>query len=166
MYACEGSYKLQCPLGYFRGQAWQAWRHRLTGIGWWNWCATPDTWAPDAGYTTVYKGDGVIPSKRWEAIRDGIEDYGMLTVLKEATDAASEAKSHPEAVQASRRLLAEDAAVIADFCAGDEYATLPGIDGLRGVRLVSDQRWGAIQEVRRKMAALLALLTTEGRPPH
>jgi len=161
MYACEGSYKLQSPLGYFRGQAWQAWRHGLSGVGWWSWCATADTWAPDAGYTTVYQGDGVIPSKRWEAIRDGIEDYGMLTALKRAADAAAAADRRPNAVQAARRLFAEDAAAIADFCAGDEYATIPGIDGLRGVRPVSDLRWRSIQAVRREMAALLGELATE-----
>jgi len=159
MYACEGSDKLQCPLGYYRGQGWQAWRHGLSGVGWWSWCASAKTWSHDSGYTMVYQGDGVVPSKRWEAVRDGIEDYGMLQVLDRAAEAAAKADRAREAVRAARRLLTEDAAEIADFCAGDEYSTLPGIDGLRGVRPVADRRWQAIQAARRQIAEFLAQLT-------
>jgi hypothetical protein len=159
MFACEGSYRVQSPLGYFRSQTWQAWRLGLEGVGWWNWCSVPDTQAPDADYTTIYRRDGaVIASKRWEAIRDGIEDHGILRVLKQRADAAAKLGPNPWAVGEARRILGDGVAEISVFAAGDEYATLPGVDGLAGMRPRSDERWGAIQSVRREIAAALEVL--------
>ena len=40
-------------------------------------------------YLLIYQGNGVVSSKRWEAVRDGIEDYAMLQVLKHAVSNAS-----------------------------------------------------------------------------
>ena len=159
MYECEGSVKHQSPLAYYRGQAWLAWQHGLTGIGFWNWCRDPDPWSHDAEYSLVYPGDGIVSSKRWEAVRDGIEDYAMLLALKRAADGAVEAGHLPEAVEAARKLLTEDAAGIGAFCGGDGHGTLPGIEGAPGVRKVADERWRAIQTVRRNMAELLAVLS-------
>jgi len=154
MYECEGNAKHQSPLAYYRGQAWLAWHHGLTGIGFWNYCVGPEPWYHKGEYTMIYQGDGVVPSKRWEAARDGIEDYSMLCALKHATDAAAKAGVAPQAVKAARQILAKDAAIIAAYCGGDAHGTLPGIDGPRGGRIVADQRWKAIQEARRKIAEL------------
>ncbi len=158
MYECEGNVKHQSPLAYYRGQAWLAWHQGLTGIGFWNYCVGPDPWYEKGEYTMIYQGDGVVPSKRWEAVRDGIEDYSMLCVLKRAADAAEKAGVAPQAVKAARQVLSKDAAIIAAYCGGDEHGTLPGIDGPRGGRIVADQRWKAIQKARRKTAELIPKL--------
>ncbi len=155
MYECEGSAKLQSPLAYYRAQAWLAWHHGLTGIGFWNYCVGPEPWYEKGEYTMIYPGDGVVTSKRWEAVRDGIEDYGMLWRLRQAADVAAKAGKHAETVARARKLLAEQAAVIAAYCGGDEDNTLPGVDGMPGQRVVADQRWKTIRQVRREIASLL-----------
>ena len=157
-YECEGNAKHQSPLGYYRGQSWLAWRHGLTGIGFWNYCIGPEPWYEKGEYTMIYQGDGVVPSKRWEAVRDGIEDYGMLLSLKRAADAAQAAQRAPQAVKAARRVLAEDATIIAAYCGCDDDGTLPGVDGAPGGRVLADKRWRTIQAARRKIADLLAKL--------
>ena len=158
-YECEGNAKHQSPLGYYRGQAWLVWHHGLTGIGFWNYCVGPEPWYHKGEYTMIYQGDGVVPSKRWEAVRDGIEDYSMLAALRQAADAAEAASRAPEAVKAARQILSKDAAAIAAYCGGVEHGTLPGVDGARGGRIVADKRWSTIRSTRRKIAKLLAKLT-------
>lgn len=162
-YECEGDAKHQSPLAYYRGLAWLAWRHGLTGIGFWNYCVGPEPWYEKGEYTMIYQGDGVVPSKRWEAVRDGIEDYSMLVELKKAADAAEAAGRVPEAVKSAKTLLNEDAAAIAAFCGSEDEGTLPGPDGPRGDRVVADRRWKAIQVARRKMATLLDQLAPATR---
>ncbi len=162
-YECEGGAKHQSPLAYYRGLAWLAWHHGLTGFGFWNYCVGPEPWYEQGEYTMVYQGDGVVPSKRWESVRDGIEDYGMLTELKKAADTAAAANRLPESVKAARTLLASDAAIIAAYCGSDDEGTLPGPDGPRGDRLVADRRWKVIQTARRTMAKLLDQLAPAAR---
>jgi len=75
------------PLQGYRLQAWRAYRHKATGIGFW---AYADTGASGSGwddldgsrpdYSVVYEGRGdIISSKRWEAWREGVEDYQLLS---------------------------------------------------------------------------------------
>ncbi len=162
-YECAGNAKHQSPLGYYRGQAWLAWHHGLTGIGFWSYCtSSADPWyRPQAtlDYLLIYPGQGVVPSKRWEAIRDGIEDYGMLTALREAVAkkrTASNARQKEK--KQAEKLLGEQASAIGRFCGLEEEGTEPGKEGLPGARRTADRRWQQIQRVRREMAALLAKL--------
>ncbi len=75
------------PLGHYRVQAWLAFEYGLTGSGFWcyNSNNVNNLWrvnAPD-DYDAVYNdGTGIIPSRRWEASRDGVEDYHLLMMLK------------------------------------------------------------------------------------
>ncbi len=162
-YECDGNAKHQSPLGYYRGLAWLAWHHELTGIGFWTYCTSPyDPWyRPEKqfDYLLIYQGHGVVPSKRWEAVRDGIEDYSMLLALQSAADAAEREGKTPEAVAKARALLDEGATGIAQFCGLDEAGTLPGKDGEPGVRTTTDARWNAIQTFRADLAITLATLT-------
>ncbi|MFV2069115.1 MAG: glycoside hydrolase domain-containing protein, partial [Pirellulales bacterium] len=155
-YECAGNAKHRSPLGYYRGQAWLAWHHGLTGIGFWSYCtSSADPWyRPQAtlDYLLIYQGKGVVSSKRWEAIRDGIEDYSMLTTLREAVAKGAIAA---DALPAARKLLGEEASVIARFCGLDNDGTEPGKTGLPGVRRTADRRWQQIQKVRRQIASML-----------
>jgi len=160
-YECEGDAKHQSPLGYYRAQSWLVWRHGLTGIGFWSYCTSShDPWyVPRGGqdYLLIYQGDGVVSSKRWEAVRDGIEDYDLLRQLQEAVGAPP-AGVTPDILRAARDFLQHDAPAIGDYCGVDDDGTLPGIDGLPGVRRVEDRRWQHIKRARRRMAELLQTL--------
>lgn len=156
-YECDGNAKHQSPLGYYRAQAWLAWHHGLTGIGFWSYCtSSADPWyrsAESPDYLMVYQGDGVVSSKRWEAVRDGVEDYAMLHALRDAV--AKQRGAHPETARGAERLLEEGASSIAQFCGLDADGTLPGKGGAAGERAVADRRYAAIQGVRAEIAQLL-----------
>lgn len=161
IYECDHNAKHQSPLGYYRAQAWLAWHHDMTGIGFWSYCTSQDDpWFIPAlrhDYLLVYPGDGVVSSKRWEAVRDGVEDYAMLGALRKKVESPAEG-AQPEDIAAAKRLLTDHAKAIAQFCGLDKDDTVPGVDGLPGVRRVSDARWEKIQAVRRELAQLLAAL--------
>ena len=81
---------LSC-LGSYRWKFWFTWEMDFTGVGWWCFAnnSGEDRWdGPNkAGtfYSTAYDGPGgVVTSKRWEAARDGVEDYEYLYLLRES----------------------------------------------------------------------------------
>ena len=161
-YECELNAKHQSPLGYYRAQAWFVWHHGLTGIGFWSYCTSKhDPWyAPGNGfdYLLIYQGDGVVSSKRWEAIRDGIEDFGMLNQLNDAVKRISQTDPSSKTVLQAKQILKQDAHIIAQYC-GSNKLTLAGPGGFSAKRTVEDQHWEKIQTTRRKIAELLAKLS-------
>jgi hypothetical protein len=161
MYECDDNAKHQSPLGYYRGQAWLAWRHRMTGIGFWSYCTSQDDpwFVPRLryDYLLVYPGNGVVSSKRWEAVRDGIEDYGMLEQLSQKLKAGN-ASAKADDVAAAKRLLGEAAARVGGFCTLEHYGALMAPDALAKRRGMEDQRWRDIQQLRHELARLLGAL--------
>ncbi len=161
MYECDDNAKHQSALGYYRAQAWLAWRHRMTGIGFWSYCTSADDpwFVPRMryDYLLVYPGNGVISSKRWEAVRDGIEDYGMLDQLSQKLKAGN-ASAKADDVAAAKRLLGEAAARVGGFCTLEHYEALLNPDALAKRRNLEDQRWRDIQQLRRELARLLGIL--------
>jgi hypothetical protein len=161
MYECDDNAKHQSPLGYYRGSAWLAWRHGMTGIGFWSYCTSPDDpWfvpGPRQEFLLVYPGNGVVSSKRWEAVRDGIEDYGMLAELRRRLERVG-ASARPEDVEAARRLLGERATEISRFCIREHDTERPGPGVARSQRRIEDQRWNAIQKARRELIRCLERL--------
>ena len=80
--------KTSSPLRAFRIAFWEAFAKDLRGFGFWDYAdcggSVWDPWDVDRhDYAVVYDGDGdeLIPSKRWEAYREGAEDFAMLTML-------------------------------------------------------------------------------------
>jgi len=71
-------------VGQFRISALAAFRWNATGIGYWSYNLGDDMWGRTMmEYPLVYKGAGKpINSRRWEAVREGIEDYRILVSLK------------------------------------------------------------------------------------
>jgi outer membrane protein assembly factor BamB len=76
------------PLGFYRVKPWVAFQLGMNGGGYWVyhyqnlWLADP---AVAAEYGVVYlTGKGPVTTKRWEASRDGIEDYELLSMLRES----------------------------------------------------------------------------------
>lgn len=158
-YECEDNVKHQSPLGYYRAQAWLVWHHGLTGIGFWSYCTSQnDPWFAPADsheYLIIYPGQGVVRSKRWYAVRDGIEDYAMLARLRDAAEEASAAGRTPEAVARVAELVGETASRIGAFCGDD---TTPGREGLAGMRAEADAQWQMFRETRRAIAEALGQL--------
>jgi len=164
-YECEGDAKRQSPLGYYRGLAWLSWHRSLTGWGFWTYCTSQhDPWFVPSGsldYLLTYPGRGPVSSKRWEAVRDGIEDYGMLWRLLQATESARARAAHREAVQAAEDFLAQGVRSIAAMNGLDGELTVPTGDGGAVDRRRADARWAMLQEARRELAALLTQLEAE-----
>ncbi|WP_342348768.1 glycoside hydrolase domain-containing protein, partial [uncultured Nitrospira sp.] len=77
--------KLASPLKDFRMLGWWAWHYGAKGVGFWAYSDTTGSsaWVDIDGYradwAVVYESeDGIISSRRWEAFREGIEDYALL----------------------------------------------------------------------------------------
>jgi len=93
---------------------WRAWRHRLDGIGFWSYAAVyGDYWddfdlgLPD--WAKVYP-DPVgrpVPSKRWEAWREGLEDYLLLRMFEEEYVSRGEPQGEEKALLEQARQLAD-----------------------------------------------------------
>jgi len=87
-YECIGFVKSLSPLRYNRANAWRAKYFKLDGIGFWTYSTTgTDHWfggnAVIDEYALVYPGDTPVPSVRWEAVRDGLEDITAITLLEQ-----------------------------------------------------------------------------------
>ena len=163
-YECDDNAKHQTPLGYYRGQAWLAWSHGISGIGFWSYCTSPDDpwFAPKSryDYLLIYPGNGVVDSKRWEAVRDGIEDYAMLDELRKTVERTS-ATAKPEDIAAAKRVLGERASGIGQYCVlRDEKtpAQIPGLDAMALSARTEDRHWAEVQAVRQEIARLLEAL--------
>jgi hypothetical protein len=76
-------------IGDYRAAGPFAFRHGGTGIGYWCYNLGGDPWGRiDAEYMLVYPGrTKPITSRRWEAVREGIEDYRILGALKKRLSA-------------------------------------------------------------------------------
>ncbi|MBW8040389.1 MAG: hypothetical protein FVQ85_10355 [Planctomycetes bacterium] len=100
-YDCMGPGKANDPYGYYRLMPWKAFKHGFTGAGFWVYSdpieTVPwdDTIKSKGYYGVVYGaadspvptgGENIVPSRRWEAWREGIEDYVYLRQLQAAVD--------------------------------------------------------------------------------
>lgn len=94
-------------VGQFRTAALFASRHGATGIGFWCYNIGPDMWGrTQHEYPLVYPGrTRPVTSRRWEAVREGIEDCRILTSLRRRLDVAGDAKLSDDVRARIRRLL-------------------------------------------------------------
>lgn len=93
-YECVGQVRSLSPLRYNRANAWRGDFFGLSGIGFWTHSTTQvNEWFPGKTdsdeYTLVYPGPLPVPSVRWEAVRDGLDDVAALRLLQTAADAAN-----------------------------------------------------------------------------
>jgi len=76
------------PASFYRAQAWEAFALGLSGFGFWAYAdvgqsgtAWNDTDGVRPDYAVIYEGHpGIISSKRWEAWREGVQDFALLSV--------------------------------------------------------------------------------------
>ena len=93
---------------------WRAWRHRLDGIAFWSYAAVyGDYWddfdlgLPD--WAKMYPGPvgRPVPSKRWEAWREGLEDYLLLQLYEDTLRSRGEPRPEEEALLREARQVAD-----------------------------------------------------------
>lgn len=96
----RGPGKANEPYSYYRLMPWRAFKRGQTGAAFWTYVDYykkghwDDTGCPAGDYGVVYGfciqsaidtlGEGIVPSRRWEAWREGIEDYQYLYELQKA----------------------------------------------------------------------------------
>ena len=153
-YTCADNAKHKSPLGYCRAQMWACFNCGHTGGGFYTYSRGQSSWHMGTmDYNLIYDAEeGPVPSKRWEAVRDGTEDYSMLMALRAAADAPG---ADPELARRARALLAGDVVTVGNFNGLDEDGMTPGKDGFPGVRRVADRRYATIISVRRQIRDLL-----------
>ena len=106
------------PHRYYRLLAWYAFRHRASGIGFWafgdngSWRNSWVDFMNDRyNYSPVYLDQtSVTDSIHWQAVREGIEDFETLAMLRDA----AERTPKPELRQQAMKLLATVDAVLGD----------------------------------------------------
>ncbi len=129
LYQAKGPGKANDPHGYYRLLPWWAFRYGLTGVGFWTYVdpgAQQWVWDDTAStlgyYGVVYSagsspvdtaGESIIPSRRWQAWREGIEDYVYLSQWQRAI--ADMRSSAPQLAREMERTLEKGVArVLAD----------------------------------------------------
>ncbi len=113
-YQCTGPVRLLDPYGYHRLQAWHCWVHGAVGQGFWAyadagkgnpWC---EYLCDGTTYCPAYVApDGITTSKHWEAVREGIEDYEVLVMLKRRIDELTRAGKSSPVIDRAKTLLVE-----------------------------------------------------------
>lgn len=107
-YEAPGPAKDFLPLGHYRAYSWLAWKFGCEGAGYWIYKAN-DIWWPivSGDWSSAYQtNDEVVPSRRWEADRDGVEDYLALHVLSQEIDRVR-AAGHANDADQARALIDE-----------------------------------------------------------
>jgi outer membrane protein assembly factor BamB len=94
-------------VGQFRTAALFAMRHGAAGIGFWSYNIGDDPWGRTGmEYPLVYPGrTRPVTSRRWEAVREGIEDCRILAALQRRLGTAGDAKLSDEASARIRSVL-------------------------------------------------------------
>ena len=103
-YDCNGPGKELSPYGYYRLRPWIAWESGANGVGFWSymdWTNSAWNMVDKVDFGVFYdartapadipRSEAIIPSKRWEAWREGIEDYTYLFILNALVNQAERA---------------------------------------------------------------------------
>jgi len=101
-YEAPGDQRYLDPLGFYRMKPWVAFQMGMTGGGYWVYSSANYWFAEPGGgteYGAVYPTDkGPVTTKRWEASRDGIEDFELLWLVRKTAERSASPKK-PEALQ-------------------------------------------------------------------
>lgn len=115
LYSCSGPAKLLDPIGYHRAQAWIAFDIQAKGTFYWAFgCGgrTGDSWCSYKHEINEYapyfvSPTGVMEGKHSEAIRESVQDYEILSILKDKTTAARSQNNSASWVTAAEKLLGD-----------------------------------------------------------
>ena len=119
LFSYQISVKATNPYWTYRMSAWQALRHGFEGIGVWNYSHVngksnwDETDGPGVDYALIYEGPGgrPVPSVRWEAWRQGIQDFRYFEWVRQLAAGAGQSDL---ALRATRFADSEIGAVLTD----------------------------------------------------
>jgi hypothetical protein len=111
-YSCSGPGKLLDPYSYHRMQHWFCWKYGAFGSGFWafgdsNGSSSWNEYLSKLGaYTPLFLDkESVTGGKHMEAIREGIEDYEYLRMLRDRIAEMEEKGVKSKAVDSARKLM-------------------------------------------------------------
>jgi hypothetical protein len=111
-YSCSGPGKLLDPYSYHRMQHWFCWKYQARGSGFWafgdsNGASSWNEYLSKVGaYTPLFLyREFVTGGKHMEAIREGIEDYEYLRMLRDRIAEVEGKGVKGKAVDSAKRLL-------------------------------------------------------------
>lgn len=159
-YECVSQVKSLSPLCYNRANAWRAKSFGLSGIGFWTHSTTEaDLWLPgkteNDEYALVYPGALPVPSVRWEAVRDGLEDIAAISLLEEQIRRHQRSGTAAETVRLAEQALNM---ALSDVMELSDEAFIESRDFLRAGDRVLSHTW-TDAELFGKHRARIALLT-------
>jgi len=113
LFSCSGPARLLDPYAYHRMQEWFCWKAGAEGSCFWAFgdSSGASSWNEYLSITGAYTplfldSTSVTPGKHMEAIREGVEDYEYLRMLRDEIAAAEEAgKVDAEVIASATRLL-------------------------------------------------------------
>ena len=123
LYSCHGPAKNLDPVTYWRAQAWHAFSIGAVGSHFWafgNTAGTGDSWAAynqsgtEYGPHFVSKQESPMVSKQSEAIRESVQDFEYLVMLRDAIDAKSKAGVNNAALAKAKNTLDDAVAKATD----------------------------------------------------
>ena len=112
-YQCSGPVRLMDPYYYNRLSSWYCFKYGATGNVFWSYVDTgsaKSAWnmyqAAYAGFTPVYLSEtDVTAGKHWEAVREGVEDYEYLCMLRDRIEQLQPKPEAAAAVAKARQVL-------------------------------------------------------------
>jgi len=120
-YSCSGPARLLDPYSYYRLQAWHCWQAGATGSFFWAFGdnSGSSSWNPylaKAGpYTPLFLDEQTVTAaKQMEAIRESVQDYEYLAMLRTAVEKAKAAGRSDAALRHAESLLSTAAAEVLD----------------------------------------------------
>jgi hypothetical protein len=165
-YECVSQVKSLSPLRYNRANAWRAKFFGLRGIGFWTHStADVDLWFPgktiNDEYCLVYPGKLPIPSLRWEAVLDGLQDVSAIALLEQAIQRARKAGTRGELAHEAEETLR---VALRDIMELSDEAFTESRDFLRQGDRVLGHTWTDLETYcrhRAEIARLTLALTAE-----
>ena len=111
-YSCSGPGKLLDPYSYHRMQQWFCWKYDAKGSVFWSYADSrgPSSWneyiSTAGAFTPVFLDKNSVTSgKHMEAIREGMEDYEYLRILRDRLADLAKKDVQGEAVDSAKKLL-------------------------------------------------------------
>ncbi len=158
-YECFSQVKSLSPLRYNRANAWRAKFFGLSGIGFWTHSTTDvDHWFAgktfNDEYALVYPGELPVPSVRWEAVRDGLEDVSAITLLEQAIRQHRQSAKKRELVEQAEEVIR---IAVNDIMEMSDEAFVQSRDFLREGDRVLSHTWTDLETFRRHRAEIARL---------
>lgn len=112
LYMCYGPSRHYDP-SYYRLQPWYCFNYGATGSFFWSYgdqrCVNPwneyDAYGGHSFAVVYLTKDEITPTKHWEALREGIEDYEYLAMLRDVVDGGVADRIDPNLASDAKRLL-------------------------------------------------------------